>query len=169
MLIALVTMLKYFTLAEQEWDFDGRIKKTLCLITLIGTLVTLTACVNRKRNYFVNGKFESNGYSASYRLEIAEITKDEYNSSNFVNVVENKILKDNRYFRVNFYKNDEDAITLIDLINLQDSGPKTNAIPISYRDDNGITITPYYPHDVNDNHYYLVVYETSYLYFGRIN
>lgn len=147
----------------------ARIKKALCLMTLIGTLVTLTACVNRKRNYFVNGKFESNSDSVSYHLEIDEITEDEYNSSNFVNVVEDKILKDNRYFRINFYKNDEDTNTSIDLINLQDADPKTNAIPISYRDDNGITITPYYPHDVSDNYYYLVVYETSYLYFERIN
>lgn len=147
----------------------ARIKKALCLITLIVTLVTLTSCVNRKRNYFVNGNFESNSDSVCYHLEIDEITEDEYNSSNFVNVVEDKTLKDNKYFRISFYKYDEDIITSIDIINLQDADPKTNAIPISYSDDNGIIITPYYPHDVSDNYYYLVVYETSYLYFERIN
>lgn len=145
-----------------------RTEKVLHLITLISTLVTLTACVNRKRNYFVNGKFESNCDSSRYYLEINMITEDEYNSSNFINVVEDKILKDNRYFRIKLYKDDKD-ITSINFIKLQDANPKTNAIPISYRDDNGITITPYYPHDVSDNYYYLVVYETSYLYFERIN
>lgn len=95
-----------------------------------------------QRNYFVNGNFESNSDFVCYHLEIDEITEDEYNSSNFVNVVEDKTLKDNKYFRISFYKYDEDIITSIDIINLQDADPKTNAIPISYSDDNGIIITP---------------------------
>ena len=145
-----------------------KIKRLLCLLMLTTTLLTLTSCVNRKRNYFVKGNFVSLHDSVRYYLEINEITKDRYISSNYINVVEDKVGKGTKYFSINFYESSNHGTTSIDLINLQDNYPKTNVIPISYYDENGIVIIPFYPYDVNDN-YYLVVYKTFNLYFKKIN
>lgn len=146
-----------------------RIKRIYCMIILISGVALLIGCINRKRNYFVIGKFKANFDSINYYLEIDEISKDEYNSSNLINVVEDKVLKKDNYFKINFYKNDNDNITIINLINLQDQDPQTSSIPISYCDDNDINIMPYYPYDIENDYYYLTTYQTFYLYFERIN
>ncbi|MGP1413568.1 MAG: hypothetical protein ACTTID_00290 [Bacillales bacterium] len=146
-----------------------KIKRLLCLPMLTTTLLTLTSCVNRKRNYFVKGNFVSIHDSVSYYLEINEITKDRYISSNYINVVEDKISKGTKYFSINFYESSNHGTTSIDLINLQENYPKTNAIPISYCDDNGIVLVPFYPYDISSNNYYLMEYKTFYLYFVSIN
>lgn len=146
-----------------------KIKRLLYLLTLTTTLLTLTSCVNRKRNYFVKGIFESIHDSVSYYLEINEITKDRYILSNYINVVEDKVGKGNKYFSINFYERGNHGTSAIDLINLQDNYSKTNAIPISYCDDNGIVLVPFYPYDISTNNYYLMEYKTFYLYFAKIN
>jgi hypothetical protein len=135
---------------------------------LIGTLSTLTACVNHKRNYFIDGRFESNNLPTIYHLEVNKILKDEYDSSNFLNVVEDKVLKENKYFRLKFYAYNENEAVLINIVHLHESNSKTQSIPVSYSDDNEIIIIPYYPYDLNDNFYYLIIYGSSYLYFDRI-
>ncbi len=138
---------------------------------MISILSTLTACLSlsHKTNYFIEGHFETTCDSINYYLDINEIEKEEYISSNSINVVKDAALKGKKYFRINFSKSDEDGIVNIDLINLKDENPTTNAIPAHYCDDNGVTIMPYSPNLVSDNQYYCMKYNSSYLYFERIN
>jgi len=137
------------------------------ILTTTLTFFLLTSCVNRERNYFVAGKFEATNNLISYCLEINEISEDTYVLSNYTNVVEDKV--NGKYFELEFNELDNDSLIPINLINLKDSNPNTKAVPISYIDDNGVDITPYYPHDIDNDYYYLIVYESLYLYFERIN
>ena len=142
--------------------YNEKIKRIFYLVILISGVALLISGINRKRNYFVVDKFKANFDSINYYLEIDEISEDEYNSSNLINVVKDKVLKKDNYFKINFYKNDNDNITIINLINFQDRDPKTSSIPISYCDDNDINIMPYYPYDIENDYYYLIVYQTFY-------
>ena len=142
-----------------------KIKKTFCLVTLFCALLTFNSCINHKRNFFISGKFKSASLSECYYLEIDEISKREYDISFFINVVEDEVYKNQSFFSIKFYKYNENKLTLINLVHLKESNSKTKAIPISYCDDNSIKITPYYPFDVSNDFYYLIIYETLYLYF----
>ena len=57
---------------------------------------------------------------------------------------------------------------LVDLVNLRNENPRTKAIPASYIDDNGVSISPCITDNKDSNtNYYLIVYKSSYLYFDE--
>lgn len=84
--------------------YNEKIKRTFYLVILISGVALLISRLNLKRNYFVVGKFKANFDSINYYLETDEISEDEYNSSNLINVVKDKVLKKDNYFKINFYK-----------------------------------------------------------------
>lgn len=61
---------------------------------------------------------------------------------------------------VQFYECIGGESILVDLINLRDENPRTKAIPVSYIDDDGVTICS----GITDNEF---VYKSSYLYFDE--
>ena len=108
--------------------------------------MSLTSCifnVNHQYCFFIEGNFISK--DNNYYFDVKEITKDEYDSENNINVIADKVLKYKHFFKLKFYTYENTKEKIIDIINLRDSLPNTSAEPISYVDDNGIEIIPSYP------------------------
>lgn len=134
-------------------------------IPVLSLLSILSSCINRKTSYFIKGAFVSEPKSGNYYLEMNAIAKEQYDLANKHNVIEDTVLSKDKYFIINFYTYDDDGeILKINFHDLKDSYSKTKAIPIGYIDSNGIVIQPLYPQ--NRTEYYLIIYQTNYLYFG---
>lgn len=138
------------------------------MASLIWVPLLLGSCftVNHKKNYFVVGQFETVVDEVGYYLEVEEISESVFSSSNGINTVKDVVI--GKYFSVEFREDVDGEITLINLINLRDEHPRTKAVPASYIDDNGTSISP----GITDNkysntNYYLVVYKLTYIYFKK--
>ena len=122
--------------------------------------------VNHKKNYFVVGQFEAVEGEVDYCLEVEEISKSAYESSGKINAVKDVVI--NKYFSVQFYERVVGESILVDLVNLKDEFPRTKAVPASYIDDNGVSISPCITdNEYSNTNYYLIVYKSSYLYFDE--
>ncbi len=141
------------------------------MASLIWVPLLLGSCftINHKNNYFVEGQFETVLDEVGYCLEVEEISKNAYESSGKINTVKDVAI--NKYFSVQFYECVGGESILVDLVNLKDELPRTKAVPASYIDDNGVTVSPCRTdNEYSNSHYYLIVYKSSYLYFDeRIN
>lgn len=136
--------------------------------SLIWVPLLLNSCftVNHKNNYFVAGQFEAVEGEVDYCLEVEEISKNAYESSGKINMVEDVGI--NKYFSVQFYECIGGESILVDLINLRDENPRTKAIPASYIDDDEVTIcSGITDNEYSNTNYYLIVYKSSYLYFDE--
>ena len=138
------------------------------MASLIWVPLLLGSCfaINHKKNYFVAGQFELVEDEVGYYLEVEEISKSVFSSSNGINTVKDSVT--GKYFSIEFRKGLGDETALIDLVNLKDENPRTKAIPASYIDDNGIKVIPRTPiEDFSDERYYCIIYQSSYLRFER--
>ena len=138
------------------------------MASLIWVPLLLNSCftVNHKKNYFVAGQFEMVEDEVGYYLEVEEISKNAYESSSKINMVKDVVI--NKYFNVQFYECVGGESILVDLVNLKDEFPRTKAVPASYIDDNGVSISPCITDNKDSNtNYYLIVYKSSYLYFDE--
>ena len=74
------------------------------MASLIWVPLLLGSCftVNRKKNYFVVGQFETVKDEVGYYLEVEEISKNAYESSGKINAVKDVVI--NKYFGVQFYE-----------------------------------------------------------------
>ena len=138
------------------------------MASLIWVPLLLGSCftVNHKKNYFVVGQFEMVEDEVGYYLEVEEISKNAYESSGKINTIKDVVI--NKYFSVQFYECIGGESILVDLVNLRNENPRTKAIPASYIDDNGVSISPCITDNKDSNtNYYLIVYKSSYLYFDE--
>lgn len=122
--------------------------------------------INRKKCYFIEGTFSSELNDKKYTLEIRLISEDEFDSAGNVNVINDLVLHENNFFSIDLRVIDGFGdIYRINLSNLRDDCPNTKDVPICYIDDNGVEISPLYPHNVEE--LYLVIYQSQYIYFER--
>lgn len=131
------------------------------MASLIWVPLLLGSCftVNHKKNYFVAGQFEMVEDEVGYYLEVEEISKNAYESSGKINTVKDVVI--NKYFSVQFYERVGGESILVDLVNLKDENPRTKAIPASYIDDNGVSMTPLGGVESLDEYYYVAYKQTS--------
>ncbi len=131
------------------------------MASLIWVPLLLGSCftVNHKKNYFVAGQFEIVEDEVGYYLEVEEISKNAYESSGKINTVKDVVI--NKYFSVQFYERIGGESILVDLVNLKDENPRTKAIPASYIDDNGVSMTPLGGVESLDEYYYVAYKQTS--------
>lgn len=131
------------------------------MASLIWVPLLLGSCftVNHKKNYFVAGQFEMVEDEVGYYLEVEEISKNAYESSGKINTVKDVVI--NKYFNVQFYECVGGESILVDLVNLKDENPRTKAIPASYIDDNGVSMTPLGGVESLDEYYYVAYKQTS--------
>lgn len=131
------------------------------IASLIWVPLLLGSCftVNHKNNYFVAGQFEMVEEEVGYYLEVEEITKNAYESSGKINTVKDVVI--DKYFSVQFYERVGGESILVDLVNLRDENPRTKAIPASYVDDNGVSMTPLGGVESLDEYYYVSYKQTS--------
>ena len=147
-------------------------RKFFIVIPIILTLL-LSSCISKKTNYFIVGSFTAYTEETAYVLNISNISYDEYQSANGVNVVEDYVLKskkrDNYYFKIELYKKTNDENILLNFYNLKDSLPGYIDQPMQYTDDYGNDIIPC----TRDNDiwppYYCVEYQREYIYFETTN
>ena len=136
--------------------------------SLIWVPLLLNSCftVNHKNNDFGAGQFEEVKNEVGYCLEVEEISKNAYESSGKINMVEDVAI--NKYFSVQFYERIGGESILVDLVNLKDEFPRTKAVPASYIDDDRVTIcSGITDNEYSNTNYYLIVYKSSYLYFDE--
>ncbi len=131
------------------------------MASLIWVPLLLGSCftINHKTNYFVAGEFETVVDEVGYYLEVEEISKNAYESSPKINTVKDVVI--NKYFSVQFYERIGGESILVDLVNLKDENPRTKAIPASYIDDNGVSMTPLGGVESLDEYYYVAYKQTS--------
>lgn len=131
------------------------------MASLIWVPLLLGSCftINHKTNYFVAGEFETVVDEVGYYLEVEEISKNAYESSGKINAVKDVVI--NKYFSVQFYERIGGESILVDLVNLKDENPRTKAIPASYIDDNGVSMTPLGGVESLDEYYYVAYKQTS--------
>ncbi len=131
------------------------------MASLIWVPLLLGSCftINHKINYFVAGQFEMVEDEVGYYLEVEEISKNAYESSGKINTVKDVVI--NKYFSVQFYERIGGESILVDLVNLKDENPRTKAIPASYIDDNGVSMTPLGGVESLDEYYYVAYKQTS--------
>ncbi len=102
----------------------------------------MCSCESKHRvNYFVNGEFSGiNEYDTNetFYFTVSEITKNEYEKSQGINVVNDVYKK--KYYSLSLYFLEEhnDEKNYITFLNLKDYGS-----PIRYTDDNSYNIQPY--------------------------
>ena len=138
------------------------------MASLIWVPLLLGSCftVNHKKNYFVAGQFEMVEDEVGYYLKVEEISKNDYESSGKINTIKDVVI--HKYFSVQFYERIGGESILVDLVNLKDEFPRIKAVPASYIDDNGVSISPCITDNKDSNtNYYLIVYKSSYLYFDE--
>ena len=120
-------------------------KKKIFLIICCFLILSFSSCYmnHHQNNYFVDGEFFGvNEYNQDekFYFTVKSIIKDEFESSNGLNVVFDKYKK--VYYSLQlFYEIDSERYQ-IDFMNLTYYGT-----PISYKDDNKNNITPF----INDN------------------
>lgn len=138
------------------------------MASLIWVPLLLGSCftINHKTNYFVAGEFETVVDEVGYYLKVKEISKSVFSSSNGINTVKDVVI--GKYFSVEFREDVDGEIALINLINLRDEHPRTKAVPASYIDDNGTSISSgITDNEYSNTNYYLVVYKLTYIYFKK--
>lgn len=122
------------------------------LILLSVMALSLSSCtVNHRTNYIVSGYYEGvneyagdDGFKGNFNcsLNILPISRDEYVSSNGINVVED-LVKPNYYRLELCFKYDGKDSESFYFNNLKDASNGSKQTPISYLDDNGMLLTPH--------------------------
>lgn len=113
-------------------------RKALRFLVLLFAVTHLSSCENiHRRNYFVEGEFSGlNVYNTNekYYLSVSEISQEEYETAQGINVVNDVYKK--KYYALDLYfiVGQSDEKNDIVLVNLKDDG----GVPIGYRDDNDI-------------------------------
>lgn len=117
-------------------------RKLFSCFVLFFAILCLSSCESiHRRNYFVEGEFSGfNVYNTDekYYLSVLEISQEEYENAQGINVVHDIYKK--KYYALDLYflVGQSDEKNDIVFINLKDSGS-----PISYIDDNGHIIVPF--------------------------
>ena len=141
--------------------------KSYKLLILLSIFVCSSCVKGHKYNYFYEGHFISVGDTGfCYELNIRNISKDEYESSNGKNTVLDLVLKNNRetnyYFSIELFYLIDGEKNVCDFYGLKDSNPDTIMEPITYVDSYSNTITPksHYPNRLID-HVYTITYNSE--------
>ena len=138
-------------------------KKTTCLIVafvfFVGLCLFSSCTVNKKTNYIFEGSFVCEKDGVVYYLEIKEINEKSYSERDGFNVVHD-VVNNNKYYELSFYWMIESQKETYNFINLKDSHPKTNGLPVFYVDDNN---NKFIPQNIKAPNKYTVVLNGVYL------
>lgn len=139
-------------------------RKLFSCFVLFFAILCLSSCESiHRRNYFVEGEFSGfNVYNTDekYYLSVLEISQEEYETAQGVNVVHDIYKK--KYYALDLYflVGQSDEKNDIDFINLKDA----MGVPLGYEDDNGKYLLSFcrdYDHtekdiEKNDSAYYKI-------------
>ena len=126
---------------------------------------------NRKIDYMFECFFKLKQGDKSYFLKVSEISKNEYDTSNGVNVVDDFVYrkKDPKYYLIQFYSSPDDnpysdIVCSYNFINLEEASPDVKAEPICYKDCNDNLFSPKSA-SRESLHGYLITYDKEYFSF----
>ncbi len=122
-------------------------------------MIINSCTISKKTNFIFEGSFVCQKEDATYYLEVKEIDKETYLLSNGINVVHDVVNKD-KYYMLSFYWMIESKKETYNFVNLKDSHPKTNAIPVFYDDDNK---NRFIPQSKDSKNKYTIVFNNVYL------
>ena len=119
------------------------------LVSLFPLILLLCSCyftpLSKRINYFIPGLFTGyNDYdnTQSCFLNITEITKDSFKSSNGKNVIHDLVA--DKFYSLEFYVIDKDANKYtFDFINFKDAFNGATGTLIAYKDENGTWLKPF--------------------------
>ena len=116
-------------------------KKIIFIVLVFITSISLMSCTGKNHNYFFTGSFEGE----LCRMEVLEISEEEYDSFNGINVVQDKSDSEykGKYYSICFSYFDETSNNYVQAVfeNLTYTY-RTTAEPCIYYDDKNNSIQP---------------------------
>ena len=122
----------------------NRIRRISILSILFLGLSSCFPIVSKRTNYIIAGEFSGvDGYDEriSCSLSITSITKEQFETANGVNVIEDLVKK--AYFKLEFSYTLLEKTETIDFLNFADAYKGATGIPVCYKDQNGFYFEPH--------------------------